>query len=107
MKAHRNNLAKAVCFMLFANLMDYWSTILALRAGLTEANPLIAYMINEGYFNWVKLGVPLLVGAYVIARAYFSKGSVYNRWMVIALRGLAVFFLFISMSNFTLALIRL
>ena len=90
MKAHRNNLAKAVCFMLFANLMDYWSTILALRAGLTEAN-LIAYMINEGYFNRVN-GVPLLVGAYVIARAYFSKGSVYNRWMVIALRGLAVFF---------------
>lgn len=82
------------------------STVVVLWHGLAEANPLIAHTVSLGCFAWVKLGVPMLPGTYVVVQAALSGSEAYNGWMVFALRGLAALFSLATVSNVVLALTR-
>jgi hypothetical protein len=44
-------------------LLDYALTLMAFRAGLGEANPVLAWFANHGLFEFAKLSMTLLVVA--------------------------------------------
>jgi H+/gluconate symporter-like permease len=87
MSARQKQLTQVVTIMLLAYVVDYYSTVfgLGLQAGLVEGNPLVAHIATVAHFPWVKLGVPLVAGTYVIAWVFLSKNEAYNDWIVFTL----------------------
>lgn len=75
----RRTVAIQTVGIMFAQMFDWWTTVLGMRHGAVEQNPIVAWVI-AGYGIWGMLAFKVGVGSLL---SYLTRGKPKAAWTIV------------------------